>query len=216
MGKALIEHAAPNVLLVAVDEADAVVGFTAVHPRDCEMYLLFVHPAHAGRGVGRALLDAAHEALRPAGCRQVFLYAHEENRRALAVYEAAGYRRDGSVRESDFRGVHLREPRLVKLLGPVSTVVFQRPAGAERGGFVARRAGHVCLRRPGGWPHRGSGSLPRARRLSTAPNPKRCQGTEFNSPYRVDDRVCCVHCARPPGMFASMPTRVPTVAVSAR
>jgi ribosomal protein S18 acetylase RimI-like enzyme len=114
--KLVIEHAAPNVLLVAVDEADAVVGFTAVHPRDCEMYLLFVHPAHAGRGVGRALLDAAHEALRAGGCRQVFLYAHEENRRALAVYETAGYRRDGSVRESDFRGVHLREPRLVKLL----------------------------------------------------------------------------------------------------
>jgi RimJ/RimL family protein N-acetyltransferase len=46
----------------------------------------------------------------------VFLYAHEQNERALAVYEAAGYRRDGTVRESDFRGIHLREPRLVKPL----------------------------------------------------------------------------------------------------
>ena len=44
------------------------------------------------------------------------LYMREENARALAVYEAAGYRRDGSVRESDFRGVPLREPPLVKLL----------------------------------------------------------------------------------------------------
>ena len=80
------------------------------------MFLLFVHPKHAGRRVGRALLDAAHGALRDAGCREAFLYTHEENERALAVYEAAGYRRDGSVRESDFRGVHLREPRLVKPL----------------------------------------------------------------------------------------------------
>jgi hypothetical protein len=39
---------------------------------------------------------------------------HEQNERALAVYTAAGYRPDGSVRSSDFRGAHLRELRLVK------------------------------------------------------------------------------------------------------
>jgi ribosomal protein S18 acetylase RimI-like enzyme len=98
------DHAPPNVLLVAIDELDDVVGFTAVHPREGEMFLLFVHPKHAGRGVGRALLDAAHGALRAAGCNEAFLYTHEENERALTVYEAAGYRRDGSVWESDFRG----------------------------------------------------------------------------------------------------------------
>src|SRR5262245_31132049 len=102
-----VEHAPPNTLLAAsahphaVVGSRAVVGFTAVHPRECEMFLLFVHPAHAGRGVGRALLAAAHEALRAADCREAFLYTHEDNKRALAVYEAAGYRRDGSVRESD-------------------------------------------------------------------------------------------------------------------
>ena len=114
--KLVIEHAPPNELLVAVDEVENVLGFAAVHPQEGEMYLLFVHPEHAGRGIGRALLDAAHEALRAEGCREAFLYTHEQNERALAVYEAAGYRRDGFVRESDFRGVHLREPRLVKLL----------------------------------------------------------------------------------------------------
>ena len=114
--KLVTEHAPPSALLVAVDESGAVIGFTAVHPRECEMFLLFVHPEHAGAGVGRRLLDAAHEVLRAAGCREVFLYTHEQNERALAVYEAAGYRRDGSVRESVFRGVDLREPRLVKRL----------------------------------------------------------------------------------------------------
>src|SRR5438105_4809048 len=114
--KLVADHAPPNVLLVTVDELDDVIGFTAVHPREGEMFLLFVHPKHAGRGVGRALLDAAHRALRAAGCHEAFLYTHEENERALAVYEAAGYRRDGSVRKSDFRGVHLREPRLLKTL----------------------------------------------------------------------------------------------------
>jgi ribosomal protein S18 acetylase RimI-like enzyme len=108
------EHVAPNALLVAIDEADRLIGFVAVHPSEGEMHLLFVHPDHGGRGVGQALLAAAHEVLRAAGCREAFLYAHEQNERALAVYEAAGYRRDGTARESDFRGVHLREPRLVK------------------------------------------------------------------------------------------------------
>jgi ribosomal protein S18 acetylase RimI-like enzyme len=112
----VIEQAPPNALLVAIDESDNVVGFTALKTQEGEMYLLFVHPEHAGRGVGHALLDAAHEELRAAGCSKAFLYTHEENQRSLAVYGAAGYRRDGFVRDSDFRGVHLREPQLVKPL----------------------------------------------------------------------------------------------------
>ena len=110
------DHTPPNVLLVAVDEANGVVGFTAVHPEDGEMFLLVVHPAHARRGIGRTLLAAAHDALRAAGCREAFLFVHEQNERARAVYTAAGYRTDGSVRESDFRGARLRELRLVKHL----------------------------------------------------------------------------------------------------
>lgn len=42
-----------------------------------------------------------------------FLYVHEENARALAVYTAAGYRPDGSDRVSDFRGTPVRELRLL-------------------------------------------------------------------------------------------------------
>jgi ribosomal protein S18 acetylase RimI-like enzyme len=110
------DHQPPNLLLVATGATGAVLGFVAAHPADGELFLLFVHPAAAGRGVGRLLLDAAHDALREAGCREAFLYTHEQNERALAVYRAAGYRQDGTVRESDFRGVALREPRLVRPL----------------------------------------------------------------------------------------------------
>jgi ribosomal protein S18 acetylase RimI-like enzyme len=110
------DHRPPNVLLVAVDDTDGVVGYTAVHPEDGEMYLLFVHPAHAGRGIGRALLAAAHDALRAPGCTEAYLFVHEQNERALAVYAAAGYRPDGSDRVSDFRGTRIRELRLVKQL----------------------------------------------------------------------------------------------------
>ncbi len=110
------DHAPPNVLLVATDQAGRVLGYTAVHPDDGEMFLLFVHPAHGGRGVGRTLLNAAHDALRAAGCEQAFLFTHEQNERALAVYASAGYRFDGSVRESEFNGTAIRELRLVKQL----------------------------------------------------------------------------------------------------
>jgi RimJ/RimL family protein N-acetyltransferase len=67
--------------------------------------------------VGRALLDAAHDVLRAAGRTEVFLFTEERNARALALYAAAGYRPDGTVRESDFDGAVLRGPRLVKALG---------------------------------------------------------------------------------------------------
>ena len=108
-------HTPPNVLLVAVD-ATGIVGYAAVHPEDCEMFLLFVHPASARRGIGRTLLGAADDALRAAGCREAFLYVHEQNERAISVYSAAGYRPDGSDRVSDFRGAEVREIRLVKKL----------------------------------------------------------------------------------------------------
>lgn len=110
------DHAPPNVLLVAADPNDCVIGYAAVHPEDGEMFLLFVDPAHAGRGVGRILLTAAHDALSAAGCTEAYLFTHEQNKRALAIYTAAGYRLDGTVRESDFRGIRLREPRLIKHL----------------------------------------------------------------------------------------------------
>jgi len=109
-------HLPPNVLLVAVAETDGVVGYTAVHPGDGEMFLLFVHPGYAGRGIGRTLLAAGHDALRAAGCPEAFLFVHERNERALAVYTAAGYRPDGSDRVSDFRGTQVRELRFVKQL----------------------------------------------------------------------------------------------------
>jgi ribosomal protein S18 acetylase RimI-like enzyme len=116
--KLVASHGPPNVLLVATDEAGRIVGYTAAHPEDGEMFLLFVDPAHAGRGVGRALLAAADDAMRDAGREEAFLFVHERNERALAVYAAAGYRPDGYVRESDFGGTDIRELRLVKRLTP--------------------------------------------------------------------------------------------------
>jgi GNAT superfamily N-acetyltransferase len=112
----VVDHAPPRALIVATDDADEVVGFTAIHPEVGEMFLLFVDPSHGGRGIGRVLLNAAHDVLRAAGNSEAFLFTEERNARARAVYAAAGYRPDGEVRESDFEGAPLRELRLVKPL----------------------------------------------------------------------------------------------------
>lgn len=113
----LAEHAPPNLLLVAEDGVSgAAQGFVAAHTDDGELFLLFVHPDTTGKGVGRRLLNSAHEALRAAGHRQVWLYTHEKNARAHAVYETAGYRHDGTYRHSEFREVAVRELRMTKAL----------------------------------------------------------------------------------------------------
>lgn len=116
------DHAPPNILLVAgSDEHDKVLGFVVAHPHDGELFMLFVHPCQAGRGIARRLLDAAHDALRSAGRRQAFLFTHEQNTRAIAVYRRAGYVHDGTYRESEFHGTALREVRLVKNLSDAGT-----------------------------------------------------------------------------------------------
>ena len=134
------DHQPPKVLLVAVDETDGVVGYTAVHPENGEMFLLFVHPAHAGRGIGRALLAAAHDALRAAGCTEAYLFVHEQNERALAVYRAAGYRPDGSDRVSDFRGTDISRIAARQAARDVSTSGESRLEPADLSGLAALEA----------------------------------------------------------------------------
>jgi ribosomal protein S18 acetylase RimI-like enzyme len=81
----------PDALLVATSEASGdVVGYAAIRGRTGELFLLFVHPALGGRGIGRALLGAGHDALLAAGHHEVFLYTHKHNARALSVHAAAG------------------------------------------------------------------------------------------------------------------------------
>jgi GNAT superfamily N-acetyltransferase len=101
--------------LVAVDDdAGEVAGFAFVG--GCELQFFYTHPRVWGRGFGRSLLAAAEDALRDAGCTEAVLNTEERNHRALRAYEAAGWIPDGTVRERDWLGVPIREPRLVKRL----------------------------------------------------------------------------------------------------
>src|SRR3954463_9593169 len=107
--------AAAETALVAVEpDAGEVVGFAFVG--GCELQFFYTHPRVWGRGFGRALLAAAEDALRAAGCTEASVYTEERNHRALRVYRAAGWREDGRVQEREWLGVPIREPWLRKRL----------------------------------------------------------------------------------------------------
>ncbi len=53
---------------------------------------LAVDPARRGRGLGRALMDAAEERLAALGCAKINLQVRDENSAARGFYEAIGYR----------------------------------------------------------------------------------------------------------------------------
>ena len=98
---------------LVVDDG-GVVGFAFTAA--CELQFFYTHPDVWGHGYGRALLDAAEEAMRAAGCDQAIVYSEERNHRPLRVYAAAGWRPDGGVKEREWLGVPIRELRLVKKL----------------------------------------------------------------------------------------------------
>lgn len=58
---------------------------------------LAVDPDHAGRGIGRRLMQHAEQVLRDAGCPKLNLQVREENRSALAFYRRLGYEFDAVV-----------------------------------------------------------------------------------------------------------------------
>jgi ribosomal protein S18 acetylase RimI-like enzyme len=76
-----------------------------------EVISLYLLPAYFGRGFGRALLGHCIRALEKEGFRKVYLWVLEENRRARAFYEQAGFRPDGAKIPVNIGGKELTELR---------------------------------------------------------------------------------------------------------
>src|SRR5580700_2258963 len=94
-----------------------VIGFVRYGTRTGEpggyVFGLYVHPAQAGHGTGRALLSHAEQRLREQGSDTVSLHVFEANERARRLYAKAGYAPDGSTRvEPEYEAT---EVRLVKV-----------------------------------------------------------------------------------------------------
>lgn len=85
--------------LVAVDTDDRTVGWVAASRvsarevyRGVIEHSVYVDPAHTGRGVGRALLDAFIDAAEAAGYWTIQSSVFPENDVSLRLHESAGFR----------------------------------------------------------------------------------------------------------------------------
>ncbi|MGD0634169.1 MAG: N-acetyltransferase family protein [Beijerinckiaceae bacterium] len=64
---------------------------------------IYVHPAHLGSGVGRALLPALVEACGQAGFRQMIGYIDSANEASRRLHEACGFRQVGYLPSVAYR-----------------------------------------------------------------------------------------------------------------
>lgn len=98
-----------SVIFLALADASpgaAALGFTQLYPTFCStaaapilvLYDLFVTPGGRQRGVGRALMEAAHRYARDAGVQRVLLSTAHDNLKAQALYESLGYQLDTTFR----------------------------------------------------------------------------------------------------------------------
>ena len=95
-------------LFVAVaDSVIGTIGAELVGGGEGHLRGMAVVPAYQGRGVARALLDAAIADLRERGCARVTLDTTAPLDRAIHFYESHGFRATGSVK--DFFGMPLYE-----------------------------------------------------------------------------------------------------------
>jgi oligopeptide/dipeptide ABC transporter ATP-binding protein len=106
----LIEDRAEGEADVAV-AGERVVGFVryGAGPEAGYVFGLYVHPAQAGHGIGRALLRHAEQRLHERGFGTVSLHVFEANERARRLYTKAGYTPDGSTRvEPEYDATEIR------------------------------------------------------------------------------------------------------------
>ena len=88
------------------EEGGAVLGFAAAERRDGSIPGLLVAPGHDGKGIGRALLAAACDFLRAAGCAAARI-AVDPGSAAARHYRDSGWSPAG---ESENRGAVFEKP----------------------------------------------------------------------------------------------------------
>lgn len=87
-------------------ESGALQGFTQLYPSWCSveagpimvLYDLFVAPEARGRGLAQALMQAAENHARAAGCVRVDLSTAHTNHAAQGLYESRGWQLDRTFR----------------------------------------------------------------------------------------------------------------------
>lgn len=119
--------ARPTAETLVAEEDGVVLGYSMILFRAgtglARLYSLATTPGHAGRGIGRKLLEAAEEAALAHDRLFLRLEVREDNEAAIRLYDSAGYRRIGRI--ADYYQDGMAALRLEKPLRdhahPVST-----------------------------------------------------------------------------------------------
>lgn len=94
--------ASPSATVIVAECDGQVAGYAAILFRTAtdmaRLYSIAVARAGFGKGIGRMLLAAAEQAAQARGCKRMRLEVHEMNGRAARLYEAAGYRAFGTLK----------------------------------------------------------------------------------------------------------------------
>lgn len=106
------DYAPPAGRLLLACDGEAAAGCVALRafgPEICEMKRLYVKPAFRGRGIGRALAEAAVEAAREIGYRRMCLDTIASMTEARTLYSSLGFRETGAYRYNPLEGADFME-----------------------------------------------------------------------------------------------------------
>jgi ribosomal protein S18 acetylase RimI-like enzyme len=119
--KRRLEPGSDDTLVLVADSGNEITGFSVIEPApapdDFELSLLYVHPGHMRRGIGRSLLQQAEQEMRARGGATAILWVIDENARARRFYEAMGWRPDGAGKTEQVWDQDVHQVRYVKRLG---------------------------------------------------------------------------------------------------
>ncbi|WP_410809761.1 GNAT family N-acetyltransferase [Micromonospora sp. 067-2] len=106
--------------LTVAERDGSVVGFSYLGPDDEDdlttglLNAIHLDPAEQGRGVGRALMVDALDAMRTRGWRRAVLWVLRDNAHARAFYERGGWTPTGIEREEHIGTALVRQLRLTR------------------------------------------------------------------------------------------------------
>jgi ribosomal protein S18 acetylase RimI-like enzyme len=111
--------------LLVVDAGSAPVGFCffgdSKDERWGEVFAIYVHPDHWGRGHGHRLLSAAERGLAERSYRRALLWVLKENQQARDFYQRQGWTLGRPIRIEEIGGTQVTEVRYERLLSSSST-----------------------------------------------------------------------------------------------
>ena len=142
----------PSAAVLVAQTGDKIAGYCIVLFRAgtpaARLYSIATVPGMTGQGIGRVLIEAAEKAAVEHGKRSLRLEVREDNKRAVSIYQRAGFRTIGA--KPDYYQDGMTALRMEKLLS------VSDPAPAQGSGRKATFA--------------ASGSFSR---LTTKPTPRR-------------------------------------------